>query len=335
MYKITKVKGKLVMKLKIDYKYDVISLPLSVTGFLENADINSLKLLILAASDKEMRDDFSSDEAAKRLGISKKDVEASLDKLRSEGMLTCEGEEKGKKKTVVTKHKSDNGREVSVVHAEGDISYTGDELSRIFSERPSLSRMMDECSAIAGKIFSVSESNKIVGLVDYLRLEPEYVMMLFTYCKKIDKCSVHYIERMAYNLYNEGIVTYTALEASLTEMEKQRSFEGRIRSLMGLGTRALTAAEKKCLKLWCDLGHTDELITLAYEVAVNNTGSPSFPYMNKVLSNWREAGYKNAEDVNRAAEEYRKKKETTSGSFSTDEFFEAALERSYNSLEEK
>ena len=55
------------MKLKIDYKYDVISLPHSVTGFLENADINSLKLLILTASDKEMRDDFSSDEAAKRL----------------------------------------------------------------------------------------------------------------------------------------------------------------------------------------------------------------------------------------------------------------------------
>ena len=81
-----------------------------------------------------------------------------------------------------------------------------------------------------------------------------------------------------------------------------------------------------------NLGISNEVMKLAYEVAVNSTGSPSMPYTNKVLSNWKEAGYTTAEQVKAAMEEYQQKKENkgaaAQSSFGTDEFFEAALRRS-------
>ena len=77
-------------------------------------------------------------------------------------------------------------------------------------------------------------------------------------------------------------------------------------------------------------------MTLAYEVTVDNTGAFSFPYMNKVLLNWHEAGYSTAEEVNAALLSYRAKKEqdTDEKSFDVDEFFEAALKRGRMMIEE-
>ena len=321
------------MKIEFNFGSEVFVLPSSVMKYIDKTDALGIKILMFVFSCKGAGNEFSISDIAREFASTEKEISDALAFWERAGVLSLSESAAGKRKTVDTKHKSENGNVVTVRQAEGSISYTGDELSRIFTERPPLSHMMDECSAIAGKVFSVSESNKIVGLVDYLRLEPEYVLMLFTYCKKIDKCSVHYVEKMAYELCNEGIVTYTALEASLAEMEKHRSFESRVRNLMGLGSRALTATEKKYLKLWCDLAVADELLVLAYDTSVNNTGAPSMPYMNKVLSNWREAGYQTKDDVARASEEYKKKKEAAESSFTTDEFFEAALKRSYEALE--
>ena len=57
--------------------------------------------------------------------------------------------------------------------------------------------------------------------------------------------------------------------------------------------------------------------------------------MNKVLQNWYNSGYKTLDEVDNALAEYRRTHEngTTESSFDTDEFFEAALRRSYGQME--
>lgn len=72
-----------------------------------------------------------------------------------------------------------------------------------------------------------------------------------------------------------------------------------------------------------------DIITKAYEITVTNTKEPSINYTNAILEKWYAAGYKTIADIE-AAEEKRSKSKNTASSFSVDDFYEAALMRSYN-----
>ena len=75
------------------------------------------------------------------------------------------------------------------------------------------------------------------------------------------------------------------------------------------------------------------MLKLVYDLTVDATKGPSMPYMNKVLTGWREAGYKSADDARAGMEQYRQKKAAAAAgagasSFDRDEFFEAAIRHS-------
>ena len=75
------------------------------------------------------------------------------------------------------------------------------------------------------------------------------------------------------------------------------------------------------------------IITRAYEITVNNTKDASMDYANAVLENWYKASLTTLEAVDesiaaRKAEKKAAEAKGTLSSFDTDDFFEAALERS-------
>ena len=75
-----------------------------------------------------------------------------------------------------------------------------------------------------------------------------------------------------------------------------------------------------------------EIIEKAYETTINNIGKASVDYCNGILCRWFDAGYRTLEEVEAASEQYRHDKTGVTdkaGSFETDDFFEAALRRSY------
>ena len=61
----------------------------------------------------------------------------------------------------------------------------------------------------------------------------------------------------------------------------------------------------------------------------------SFPYIDKILQNWREKGYRTLVEVEAAELGRREQPRTGESSFDTDEFFKLALERSYENLKKK
>ena len=68
-------------------------------------------------------------------------------------------------------------------------------------------------------------------------------------------------------------------------------------------------------------------------VTVENTGSASMPYCGAVLDNWYTSGIRTADEAEAAIASYKHDKENAKdkkGSFETDDFFEAALRRSYS-----
>ena len=206
--------------------------------------------------------------------------------------------------------------------------YTSDQLSDILEQRKETATLIDECQHIMGKVFNVKEINVLMGLVDYLELDCEYIMMLLTYCVSLGKKTLHYAEKLAFALYDAGITTGEQLSEELRRRELASDAEGKIRTLFGVGERAFTTKEKKFISAWInDMNYSIEIIEKAYEVTADATGKGSFPYANTVLERWNAAGFRTLEDIEAS---YKKSgsESPSVGSFDTDSFFEAAVRRS-------
>ena len=79
-------------------------------------------------------------------------------------------------------------------------------------------------------------------------------------------------------------------------------------------------------------GFSRELIRHAYETTIAKAKEPSLSYANAVLESWYAKGLKTPEDVD-AAEAERNQGTVQKTSFATDDFFEAALKRSYAEMD--
>lgn len=315
------------MNIQINFGNEVFSLPRAAADYLGQADTTDLRSLILLASDAALRCSCDVGELAKRIGCRRDKAEASLRFWTETGIITQDN-------SCPQECKKSAGQEQKRP-ADQIPTYTGEELQRLLDENTgSRRRLLDECQNIAGKVFNVLETNKVIAMSDYLGLENEHILMLFAYCRSHGKTSVHYIERTAYNLYNEGIDTLAKLEVYIKEKEAYESAEGKLRALFGFGERALTPAERSYIKRWtAEFGFPFEIIERAYQVTVDNThpGKLSLAYMNKILENWHTAGYTSLDEIDAALEAYKKgkEKEGGTGSFDTNEFFSLALKRSY------
>lgn len=114
------------------------------------------------------------------------------------------------------------------------------------------------------------------------------------------------------------------------------SLESFVRETFGTGSRALIKKEREYVDRWANqYRFSREMIAKAYEVTVARTNKASMDYANAVLENWYAAGYRTPEEVDAAEAERQKNadRRPEGSSFDTDEFFEAALRRSYGAME--
>lgn len=217
--------------------------------------------------------------------------------------------------------------------------YTTEQLANLLEERADAAAFIDECQNIWGKMFNTHELNILLGLVDYLGLEWDYVITLLAFCasaqdRRGTKRSLHFVEKTAFSLYDEEIRDLPALQEKLRQMEQMEDVVSKLRRMFGMGERALTPTEKRYFSTWLyDYRYDMDVITRAYEVTVDAKGSPNIKYMDAVLANWNRDGLRTTEDVERSEAAFRESKRRAKGapregSFDTEDFFAAAVRRS-------
>ena len=213
-------------------------------------------------------------------------------------------------------------------------NYTSSELAELLEKRAGVRAMVDEAQRILGKIFNPSEINVLIGMYDYMGLSEEGILLLLAHCKNIGKANLRAIEKYAYRLVDRDITTPAALEEEFRTVEALHSFEGQVRTLFGMKARALTGREDRMFRAWVSFGYDMEVVRRAYEVTVAATNEASLPYANAILERWHAEGLQTAADVDRAIAEQKAKKDgqqaSLGNSFDTDDFFEAALKRSFS-----
>lgn len=315
------------MKLSLLFGENVCTLPATAANLAREADTAALRVLLLLAGRPALRTaENAVADLAGLLSLTSEQVLSALAFWQANGVLAVEGV--ALPAATQTKRTAIRRDQVPVM--------SGDQLAeKLESEDGKLRTLIDECQRTLGRFFTPSEVGKVVALSEHLGLSDAYILLICGYCKERDKTTVAYMERVAYNLFNEGVDDMAKLEEYLRKKELNRTLEGKLRTLFGLGTRTLTKREQTCIDAWTAQAYPYELIVHAYEICVGYTDKVSFPYIDKILQNWREKGYRTLVEVEAAELGRRAEPRTGESSFDTDEFFKLALERSYENLKKK
>ena len=126
-------------------------------------------------------------------------------------------------------------------------------------------------------------------------------MMLLNYCVSLrpkgNPPSMRQIEKEGYAWANREILTIEQAEEYIAGSERRRERLAQMARAVGITDRAPGTTEAKFLSEWIDMGFDDEMIELAYDKTLTNTGGLKWGYMNGILKSWHEKGLHTPQDV--------------------------------------
>lgn len=318
------------MKLHFTKDEQPLTLPKNCLDMLADADAADLRVLLhMAACEAEGRE-FDPAAAADELLLRESEVRSSVKFWRGAGVVkAANAKSDGAKRSAEKKPL----REKRAAHLNTD------ELCRIAETDSEFSKLLDMAQQTAGWIFNTGEIEIVARLYTELKLSGEYILAMIGYFVCRREKPLRYMEAVAYKNVEKGITTAEALEEDLRFRERFEGRAGKIRQMFGIGGRDLSKKEEEYFTDWFDqYGFDDDVIRLAYEKTVNNTGKASISYANSILKSWHAEGVKTAADVQektkrspaKQSASAPKKNSIATQSFDPEEAFQKALERSYS-----
>lgn len=319
-------------KIHIDLNYGTKAsvIPSSVLAYVDKAKKFDVKVLLLIASSDKYREENAYQLIADELECSVTDVENSISFWNGTGIISLGGD-----KEKIEAPAKNVKKEESNVPKRAKVSelpqYTSAELNALLQKHNNVVGLIDECQNVLGKIFTAADIKVLMGFVDYLGLDNDYILVLMHYAARNDMKSLRYIEKIAISCIDDGFIDAKVLQEALYAREEKAQIENQIKNMFGLGARKLTSKEQKQVDAWVSTYNYDlEVIEKAYEITVGATNKPSLHYANAILEKWFAEGIKNIDDVNALLAAREQEKVTEGSSFDVDDFFAAALKRSYS-----
>lgn len=325
-------------------------LPENLSELLCDADEGDLRLLI-AAMLLARKEGGTIDVSAlgTLAGLDQTEVDASLKFWRGAGILgparskrggepkgtTREREEKEKEKKEAVPAPADAHRNGALERTAALGGYSSAELAALMESRRVSAQFIDEAQRVMGKIFRAYDVGILVGIVDQLGFEEAAVLGILGYAAAKGKKTLRYAEQMALAFYDEGLTDTGSVMERLSRMERAAETVGKIKTLFGMGSRELTATEKRLFTTWTERYAYDlAVVRLAYDITVDTIQKPVPKYAGSILDKWHAEGLRTAEEVRHYIE--KDKQERAGGevakSYDVEDFFEAALRRSYEDL---
>lgn len=179
-------------------------------------------------------------------------------------------------------------------------AYKMSEIADRQSSDRALSEMYEHAHMLLERPLSQNDTLTLYSFYDWLSLPVEVILMIIEHCASLGKKSMRYIEAVALSWYDIGINTPEKASAHLAALEKAGKTKRRFKKLLGISGRDLNDAEYHHLVEWSEnMGFSDEMIKLAYDKTIMNTGKASYHYMNAILKNWESTGIKTVSEAER------------------------------------
>ncbi|MBQ3703443.1 MAG: DnaD domain protein [Oscillospiraceae bacterium] len=250
-----------------------------------DGDVALLWLYRLRHPDGDLED------AARALCRTLREMEAALEKLRRMGL--ARGEIKPVQPAKPQPQKLPPADELP--------EYTAKDLAVRSREDPNFAALVTEAQRALGRTLSSSDLKKLFGLYDYLSLPVEVIMMLLNYCVSSraggNPPSMRQIEKEAYVWADREILTIEQADEYIAGSQRRRERLAQMARLVGITDRAPGTTEAKFLSEWIDMGFDDEMIALAYDKTLTNTGKHKLSYTNAILKNWHQEGIHTPQDA--------------------------------------
>lgn len=296
------------MDYKINWDNGVFAVPDCVADGLKLASGKAIKVIMYMLR-------FKTDEGiCEYLGISEEDLEDSLSYWEQIGVI-----HKGNKtapmpiaqppavNTVVAQEKPS-----PAVQPRPSKALTADEIALRVDESEEMKFLISALETTLARILTFDDQRTLIWIHDHLGLKAEVIIMLVNYCSSINKTNMHYIEKVAISWAEEGIDDSHKADKKILILQKNHTLASKCISRMNLN-RQLTKKENEIVSSWAEADADIELIMNAYDRTVNSTGKVSFPYMNKIMSDWIANGIKTTEQADEYAAKNAPKKSSRQG----------------------
>ena len=199
---------------------------------------------------------------------------------------------------------SSSPERTKVVRVEHKPTYSPEEIS-MYEQNPLIKDLFATASRLLGEQFSFPNLSLLFSFYDYYRLPVPVIKFLLEYCIQGGNRSLRYMEKVAQDWSDRGIVTVEAASCYVKRFDVYRP----IMKAMGIAERQPSEQEIEIMERWLyQYGLSMELILEAAGRTVRKTGKPSFKYMDSILKSWADNRVRTLEDVSRLDEAFAAKR---------------------------
>ena len=182
--------------------------------------------------------------------------------------------------------------------------YTRGDVAAALEKEPDFQGLCRELEGMLGRVFSDSDLRCAYTMYDHLGLPAEVILLLTGWAIRRERRQKNspaacprmpQIQRLAFQWKRLGLDTLERAEDYLRRQEGVDQREWAVLQAVGVTERRpAVEKEREFISAWVEMGLSDELIRLAYERTVYQKKAMSWPYMNKILQSWHQAGYQTA-----------------------------------------
>ena len=136
--------------------------------------------------------------------------------------------------------------------------------------------------------------------------DEEVMIALFQYCYNRSALHRNYIQTVAEAWFKSNVKTFSDLDSLFAKQEKLYTLYKSISKKLGY-TRALTEYEKGYIEKWTiEYAFDLNIIEIALKKTTAKT-NPNFDYLDKLLSDWHDRGFKTTEEIENFLSEFKQK----------------------------
>lgn len=185
----------------------------------------------------------------------------------------------------------------------------------------SVKDMFNGIEKLLGRPLSSKELSVYMSFIEDFKFTPEIINILIEYCSSKRKTDIRYIERVALAWNEAGIQSLDDAQRHITKFEDKWTRYRTILQYMGFKDGEISKPQEDMLEKWFyRFQFSTELIQEACKISVMRINECNFKYIDTILSDWFNKGYKDIEDVAKADKKtkpYKKTAQTASAAGGT------------------
>lgn len=186
--------------------------------------------------------------------------------------------------------------------------YTTQDIAHALAHDRAFASLLKEAERMLGKVFSYKDQTGLYLLLDFYGLPPEVILTLIRWCMEKTvkrygegrKPTLPQIKREAHKWYEAGVNTLDAADAYLRRQQQLGTRGVEILALLDIRGRSPVGREEEYLEVWIQRGYPDEVIRLAFERTLFQTGKLRWSYLNGILNSWHQQGLTTLEAIEAA-----------------------------------